>query len=64
MAAAQAASSTRFPGQAVVLLCSWRAKLGSSRTAERKKLSHAAEAVNRECGTEGVIGVGSGELLN
>ena len=29
---------------------------------ERRK-SHAVETVNRECGTEGVIAVGSGDLL-
>jgi hypothetical protein len=31
--------------------------------AERQKLSHAAQTVNRECGTGTVIGVGSGDLL-
>jgi hypothetical protein len=29
----------------------------------RQKLSRAAKSVNRECGTEYVIGGGSGELL-
>jgi hypothetical protein len=29
--------------------------------AQRQKLSRAAESVNRECGTEIVFGVGSGE---
>jgi hypothetical protein len=28
-----------------------------------KKLNYAAATVNRECGTEGTIGVCSGELL-
>jgi hypothetical protein len=31
--------------------------------AKRQKLSRAAQSVNRECGTETVFGVGSGELL-
>jgi hypothetical protein len=35
----------------------------SDLVALRKKLSHTAKRVNRECGTESVIGVGSGDLL-
>jgi hypothetical protein len=36
----------------------------SNSLAQRQKLSRAAKTVNRECGTESVIGGGSGELLN
>ena len=32
------------------------------RNGQRKKLSRAANDVNRECGTKGAISVGSGEL--
>jgi hypothetical protein len=35
----------------------------TAQSAERQKLSRAAQSVNRECGTESVIGGGSGELL-
>jgi hypothetical protein len=31
---------------------------------QRQKLSRAAKSVNRECGTESIISVGSGELLS
>jgi hypothetical protein len=36
---------------------------GMARCGLTKKLSHAAKTVNRECGTEDIIGVGSDDLL-
>jgi len=42
----------------------WPAFFGSRAVSqERQKLSRAAISVNRECGTESIIGGGSGELL-
>src|ERR1035438_8570805 len=41
---------------------SWRI-VSYTRMPPRQKMSRAANRVNRECGTECVIGVGSGELL-